>query len=162
MSRIRAYLLRFPLEQSATENRVRIRKRGGGRREKRRREQQRLRWDDWMHAWEYEGGGGGGKGRRWNIGSGTNCPEKWSISSEHKSEKVSRSLFLGIDGPFARRFQVQKRKSFCGEYKRRSSSFASPPPLYTQMGSQWTPNNQSLPPTTFYFLFGRSSGAAGA
>ncbi len=28
VSRIRAYLLRFPLEQSATENRVRIRKRG--------------------------------------------------------------------------------------------------------------------------------------
>ncbi len=49
VSRFRSYLLRFPLEQSATENRVRIRKRGGGRREKRRKEQQRLRWDDWMH-----------------------------------------------------------------------------------------------------------------
>ncbi len=44
VSRIRADLLRFPLEQ------IRIRKRGGERREKRRKEQQRLRWDDWMHG----------------------------------------------------------------------------------------------------------------
>ena len=50
VSRIRAHLLRFPLEQSATENSVRIRKRGGERREERRKEQQRLRWDDWMHG----------------------------------------------------------------------------------------------------------------